>query len=176
MARKKPQQPTSQPTIIEAMTGPFREWFVGADSWANWQTILKAAYGLPLTDSELTFLREVADRDPPGKRVRELWIIGGRRGGKDSIASLIMAHAASLFDGKRRQIAGITLPQLRRGERAKIFCLGGTAGLTWPQSKRTASHLLTRRSLLAGLCHQHLCVRGDDGVCKRRRRRKAPCV
>ena len=43
---------------------------------------------------------------------------------KNSIASLIIAHAASLFNGKRRQIAGLTLPALRRGERATVFCFG----------------------------------------------------
>jgi hypothetical protein len=35
----------------------------------------------------------------------------------------MIAYAAAKFDGKRRQIAGITLPPMRRGERATIFCL-----------------------------------------------------
>jgi hypothetical protein len=105
------------------MDGPLGDSFEGP-SWDNWRTILKAAYGMPLTDAELTFFYEVADREPPIRRVKELWVIGGRRGGKDSIASLIIAHAASLFNGKRRQIAGMTLPALRRGERATVFCFG----------------------------------------------------
>jgi hypothetical protein len=112
------------PTILSTMDGPLGDSFEGP-SWDNWRTILKAAYGMPLADHELAFFREVAgDRDPPSKRVKELWVIGGRRGGKDSIASLIIAHAASLFNGKRRQIAGLTLPALRRGERATVFCFG----------------------------------------------------
>jgi hypothetical protein len=53
-----------------------------------------------------------------------LWVVGGRRGGKDSIASLIITHAAINFNGKRRTIAGITLPALRSGERATAFCFG----------------------------------------------------
>ena len=115
---------TNSPSIIDTMNGPLGDSFEGT-SWDNWRTVLKAAYGMPLTDDELAFFREVAgDRDPPGKRVKELWVIGGRRGGKDSIASLIIAHAASLFNGKRRQIAGLTLPALRRGERATVFCFG----------------------------------------------------
>jgi hypothetical protein len=70
------------------------------------------------------FFHDVAGgRPPPTKRVSELWIIGGRRGGKDSIASLIAAHAAASFNGKRRTIAGITLPALRRGEKATVFTL-----------------------------------------------------
>ena len=112
------------PSILSTMAGPLGDSFEGP-SWDNWRTILKAAYGLPLSDDELAFFHDVAgDRDPPGRRVKELWVIGGRRGGKDSIASLIIAHAASLFNGKRRQIAGLTLPALRRGERATVFTFG----------------------------------------------------
>jgi hypothetical protein len=109
--------------VIAAMDGTFSEWFAGP-SWNGWRAILKAAFALPMNDEELGFFGEVAGgRAPPTKRVRELWIIGGRRGGKDSIASLIIAHAAAIFDGRRRQIAGIPLPAMRRGERASIFCL-----------------------------------------------------
>jgi hypothetical protein len=43
-----------------------------------------------------------------------LWIIAGRRAGKDSVASLIAAHAAALFDQQRK---------LRPGERAAVLCL-----------------------------------------------------
>jgi hypothetical protein len=109
--------------IIQAMDGQFAEWFEGS-SWNGWRAILKGAFALPMTAEESAFFHEVSGgRPPPRARVRELWIVGGRRGGKDSVASLIIAHAASLFDGRRRQIAGITLPALRRGERATIFCL-----------------------------------------------------
>jgi hypothetical protein len=65
----------------------------------------------------------VAEREPPGKRVKELWVIGGRRGGKDLIASAIIVHTAVLFNGRRRQIAGITLRPMRKGERATILCV-----------------------------------------------------
>ena len=44
---------------------------------------------MPLGDDELALFWAVADRHPPRKRVRELWIIGGRRAGKDSIAAAI---------------------------------------------------------------------------------------
>jgi hypothetical protein len=113
----------AKPTIIDVMDGPLADSFEGP-SWDRWRAILKGAFGLPMTEDELESFREVTDRDPPGNRVRELWVVGGRRGGKDSVASLIIAHAASLFDGKRRQIAGLSLPALRRGERATIFCFG----------------------------------------------------
>ena len=55
----------------------------------------------------------VADRSPPTRRTKELWIIAGRRAGKDSIASLL-AGTAALGDYRA---------QLRPGERATIVCL-----------------------------------------------------
>jgi hypothetical protein len=117
-----PKKPVVAGDIVQAMDTEFKDWFDG-ESWNSWRSILKAAFCLPMTEEELAFFGEVAGgRAPPTKRVRELWVIGGRRGGKDSIASLIIAHAAAIFDGKRRQIAGIPLPAMRRGERATIFC------------------------------------------------------
>jgi hypothetical protein len=101
--------------IVDAMNNPalFEPWFRG-DSWDGWRTILKAAYALPMTAAEIEFFRAVAERDPPEQRVRELWIVVGRRGGKDSIASLIAAHSAALFDQQDK---------LRPGERALVACL-----------------------------------------------------
>jgi hypothetical protein len=109
--------------IIDAMDGPFADWFAG-QSWARWRAILKAAYALPMTDAEIDLFREVAEREPPSKRVRELWVVGGRRGAKSAISSLVVAFASTQFDGRRRQIGGITLPALRRGERATALCFG----------------------------------------------------
>jgi hypothetical protein len=83
-------------------------------SWDAWRTVLRAAFCLPMSAAEHVFFRSVSDRDPPRQRVRELWCIVGRGGGKDSIASLIAAHSAALFDGQHR---------LRPGERALVQCL-----------------------------------------------------
>jgi hypothetical protein len=98
------------PSIVEAMDDPrlFQSWFDGA-SWDGWRVVLKSAFALPLTDNELaTFKTLAGDRMPPRKRVKELWIIAGRRAGKDSIASLIAAYAAAFFAESHR---------LRPGER-----------------------------------------------------------
>jgi hypothetical protein len=87
----------------------FLPWFRGP-SWNNWRVVLKAAYGIPLTDDETTFFKSIAgDRDPPSAQVRELWIVAGRRAGKDSIASGIAAFSAATFAGQKH---------LRPGERA----------------------------------------------------------
>jgi hypothetical protein len=101
--------------IVQAMDDPslFGGSFQGP-SWDAWKAILKAAYALPMTDAEVEFFRSVTDRDPPKKRVRELWLIIGRRGGKDSIASLILAYSAAWFSGQGK---------LRPGERALCACL-----------------------------------------------------
>jgi hypothetical protein len=101
--------------IVSAMDDPglFGPWFRGS-SWNSWRAVLKAAFALPMTSEEITFFRSVAERDPPATRVHELWIIAGRRGGKDSIASLVVAHAAALFEHGDR---------LRPGERALCMAL-----------------------------------------------------
>jgi hypothetical protein len=91
----------------------FQPWFAGP-SWNAWATVLKGAFGLKMSKKERTLFRILADRDPPKKKARELWIIAGRRAGKDSIASLIAAYTASFFDPKGK---------LRPGERAVVMCL-----------------------------------------------------
>jgi hypothetical protein len=48
-----------------------------------------------MTAAEIEFFRTVAEREPPKKRVRELWIIAGHRAGKDGVASLIAARTFS---------------------------------------------------------------------------------
>ena len=102
-------------SIIEALDDPdlFERWFEGG-TWNGWRTILKAAYALPMSSEEIAFFRSVADRDPPRSQVKELYVIGGRRAGKDSVASVIAAHAAALF---------VDSGQLRPGERPVVMCL-----------------------------------------------------
>ncbi|MHC2247841.1 hypothetical protein [Bradyrhizobium elkanii] len=101
--------------IIEALDDPnlFGPWFPG-ETWNAWRAILKAAFALEMSPEEIAFFRSVAERDPPTEQVQELWIIAGRRAGKDSVASVIAANAAALF-----QESG----QLRPGERALVMCL-----------------------------------------------------
>jgi hypothetical protein len=83
------------------------------ESWSTWRVVLRAAEGLPLDDDQRQAFVAVAEREPPTKRVRELWAVIGRRGGKDSIASAI-ATAAAMGDYREH---------LRPGERATVMCL-----------------------------------------------------
>jgi hypothetical protein len=104
-------------TIVRALDDPalFQPYFRGS-SWDGWRTILKAAFAIPLDEAELEFFHSVAgDRDPPERQVRELWwCVVGRRGGKDSIASVIAAYSAAMFTGQKH---------LRPGERGLVMCL-----------------------------------------------------
>jgi hypothetical protein len=100
-----PAAAISDPALLAA-------YFAGP-SWNRWRAILKAAFGELLDVVELELFRQVADRDPPSRPVRELWVIAGRRSGKDSIASAVAAVAAI---GDHRKY-------LRPGERATVMCL-----------------------------------------------------
>jgi hypothetical protein len=101
--------------IIDALEGPFEPWFSGP-SWAARKTILKAAFALPMTPRELITFGELAGgRSPPPRRVKELVDISGRRSGKDSIASAIIAFMAAIEQAH--------LGRLRPGEPAVCMLL-----------------------------------------------------
>ena len=89
--------------ILEAIDDPalFHPWFSGP-SWNAWRVVLKGAFALPMTAAELEVFRNLSERDPPDSPVRELWIVAGRRAGKDSIASVIAAHFAAFTDYRSR--------------------------------------------------------------------------
>jgi hypothetical protein len=102
-------------TLPEALDDPalFGPWFSGR-SWSVWRAVLKGAFALPMAEAEIELFRSVANRAPPKKRVRELWIIAGRRAGKDSVASAIATWFAAFVDYE-----GL----LRPGESASVMCL-----------------------------------------------------
>ncbi|MER8709140.1 terminase [Mesorhizobium sp. M1088] len=64
-----------------------------------WIAILRAAYGLELSASErLAFDAVAGGREPPHKRVRELWCIIGRRSGKSRVAAALADFIAAFND------------------------------------------------------------------------------
>jgi hypothetical protein len=102
--------------IIRALDDPdlFGKFFTG-DSWDGWRTILKATFAIPMNEVETAFFKSVAgDRLAPTEAVRELWAVVGRRGGKDSVASVVAAFAAAMFNQQHK---------LRPGERAVVMCV-----------------------------------------------------
>lgn len=102
--------------IVDAMSDDrvFGRMFAGT-SWDNWRTVLKGAFGLPMTSEERDFFRAVAGREPPGHRVKELDIIAGRRSGKDSVMSAVACFAAVTFNPHGK---------IRPGERPLVMLLG----------------------------------------------------
>jgi Terminase large subunit, ATPase domain len=70
---------------------------LGSDlrSWRTWIVVLKAAFGEPLSEEDRQVFDEVSgNRAPPGQRVRELWCIVGRRGGKSRQAAAVAVFQA----------------------------------------------------------------------------------
>jgi len=64
-------------------------------SWTTWLVVLRAAFGLNLTDEQRDLFMQVAGgRSPPPRRVRELWAQTSRRSGKSRIAAALAVYAA----------------------------------------------------------------------------------
>ncbi|WP_246674912.1 MULTISPECIES: terminase large subunit [unclassified Mesorhizobium] len=76
-------------------------------TWDTWIAILRAAYGLELSTEELIAFNAVAGgREPPSKRVRELWCIIGRRSGKSRIAAALADFIAAFHDHSNKLAPG----------------------------------------------------------------------
>lgn len=61
----------------------------------TWFAILKAIYAQPMSAEELEIFKTIAgDRSPPTKRVREAWIVAGRRSAKSQMSAGIGLHSA----------------------------------------------------------------------------------
>src|SRR6516162_2954610 len=85
------------------------------ESWDSWKALLRGAFAEPLSLAQRGVFENLAGgRAPPEQRVKELWVIAGRRSGKSSIAAAIACYLASFVNYK---------PHLRAGERALICCL-----------------------------------------------------
>lgn len=70
-------------------------------SWSQWLAVLRAAFGLKMSDQDLAIFSEVAgEREPPGQRVNELWCVAGRRSGKTRIAAAISTYIAAIAQHK----------------------------------------------------------------------------
>jgi hypothetical protein len=69
---------------------------------STWRPALKAAFGLKLDDAEAkTFARIAGERAVPETRVRELWAVIGRRGGKSRMAAAVATFLALFVEHRR---------------------------------------------------------------------------
>ncbi len=130
-------------SLPDAMREPelFAPWFSGS-SWDGWRAVLNGAFALPMTEAERGAFAELAGgREPPRRRVRELWIVAGRRAGKDSIAVPVAVYTTVFTDHK---------PLLRPGERATALVLA----CDWSQARIALGYaraLFNEVPLLRGL-------------------------
>jgi hypothetical protein len=83
-------------------------------SWANWRTLMLAICGETLTAAELEVFTTLTRRTvSPPARVRQAWVVVGRRGGKSRAAGVLAAYFAVLCRH----------PELVAGERGIILCV-----------------------------------------------------
>src|SRR5690242_12423551 len=70
-------------------------------TWSAWMTVLRSAFGLELDEAQAQLFVEIAGgRQPPPKRVRELWAIVSRRCGKSKMAAGIAVFHATMMPQK----------------------------------------------------------------------------
>lgn len=99
----------SDPRLLGAALGD-------SASWLTWLTILRATFGLPLSEEQQTIFASVSgNRAPPTQRVRELWCISGRRGGKSRMAAALAVYFATFVK-----------PKLARGEHGLVLVLAAS--------------------------------------------------
>jgi len=85
-------------------------------TWATWLAVLAAAFAEPLTaDEAVAFATVAGGRQPPGKRIDELYAVVGRRGGKSRTAAVLACYLA-VFQQHR----------LAPGERGHVLCLSAS--------------------------------------------------
>lgn len=104
-------------TILDAIHDPllFRPLFKSLDTWQPWMVVLKAVFGLPMNEADLTLFKHLTGREaPPVQPVQECWLVIGRRGGKSFVVSLIAVFLACFKDYR---------PYLGPGERGVLMVI-----------------------------------------------------
>jgi hypothetical protein len=72
---------------------------LGGPSWLTWRSMLLAAMGEPLEAEELAVFQKLTQREKaPDHRVKELWVIAGRRGGKTNAMAGLAVYLAGMVD------------------------------------------------------------------------------
>jgi len=88
--------------LLGAALGP-------SDTWDVWMSVLRAAFGEKLTKSQRLHFDQVAGgREPPARRVRELWAVCGRRSGKTRMSAAMAVFASCFVDYSDRLSPGET--------------------------------------------------------------------
>lgn len=86
------------------------------DSWGAMKAVLAGAFGLPMQGDRLELFKTLAGgREPPKERVRECFIIAGRRSSKSNTSAAIACYLATVG----ATLEGLT-DKLKPGERGVI--------------------------------------------------------
>lgn len=89
---------TDNMTILDAMSdSQLMGGSFSGDSWEAWRAVLSGAFGLPMTGKRLqTFKRLAGGRKPPQDRVRELYVVAGRRSAKSNVSAAVAVYLATI--------------------------------------------------------------------------------
>ena len=161
--------------IDEAMTDPnlFAPALGDPSTWATWRVILRAAFGLGVLDEDReTWALVAGGREPPAKRVRELWVIAGRRGGKSRMAALVSAYAGAILgptvrlapgeDGIVLAVGPTTRQAKRIGRYASGFLKASPILAQQIQGETTEEIRLAGDIIIATRPANHGTIRGDS--------------
>ncbi|MBX3350113.1 MAG: hypothetical protein KF747_15415 [Nitrospira sp.] len=105
--------------IVQSIEDPqlFGSLFKDLDSWRAWVVILRAVFGLEMSNEERTIFQELSGRDhAPATQCDEVWIAAGRRSGKSRMASIIGVYLAAFVDYR---------PYVAVGERVTVMLMSG---------------------------------------------------
>jgi hypothetical protein len=85
-------QALTDPQLLGGALGP-------AETWATWLTALKAAFGITLDGPERVAFKSIAgSREPPSKKVSQLWAVAGRGSGKSRISAAVAVYIACFLE------------------------------------------------------------------------------
>ena len=104
--------------IIKAIKSEklLRPAFRDLETWKCWFVLLKAFFGLPLTEAEKPIYFQCTGRIyQPGGPFTELWCISGRRSGKSFMAAVIAVFLALFFAYSKYLAPGEVEPGLMNG-------------------------------------------------------------
>ena len=121
----------------------FRPLFKDPTTWHAWEVFLRGLFGLPIDGAEdLALFKDCTGLErTPGEKVRESYVIAGRRSGKSYASALIAVFLACFKDWK---------PYLSAGERGWIFII--------VVDKAQAGII---KAYVSGIFHRVKCLRGQ---------------
>jgi len=68
-------------------------------TWANWRALLLSICGEKLAPAELEVFHKLTGRSvSPVQRVKQAWVVAGRRGGKSRAAGVLAAYFGALCE------------------------------------------------------------------------------